>query len=132
MNARRLNIGIRTGQERTQALRGAFQRVARGDLSPQESQLYFEGVEELRHVLTEKRLELLVAITRHHPPSVHALAGLMRRDYKNVSTDIAVLERLGLVRLEASGGKNRAQTPTVPYDEIRVTIDLRQPRAHAA
>jgi len=61
------------------------------------------------------------------------LASLLGRDYKNVSTDVAFLERLGLVRLEAKGGKGRAQAPTVPYDEIQVTIDLRQPRAaHAA
>ena len=33
----------------------------------------------------------------------------------------------------AGGGKGRAQAPTVPYDEIHVTIDLRQPHeAHAA
>jgi predicted transcriptional regulator len=92
-----------------------------------------ESVEELRRILTEKRLELLLAITRHRPASVHELAGLLGRDYKNVSTDITLLERLGLVRLEASASKGRAQIPTVPYDEIHVTIDLRQPReAHAA
>ncbi|HVA82303.1 MAG TPA: hypothetical protein VNF29_15355 [Candidatus Binataceae bacterium] len=55
------------------------------------------------------------------------------RDYKNVSTDITLLERLGLVSLASQSGKGRAQTPTVPYDEIHVTIDLRQPhQAHAA
>ena len=49
------------------------------------------------------------------------------RDYKNVSTDITLLQRLGLVRLEAKSGKGRAHAPTVPYDKIQVTIDLRQP-----
>jgi len=35
--------------------------------------------------------------------------------------------------LGSKSGKGRAQMPTVPYDEIQVTIDLRQPRAaHAA
>ncbi len=133
MNARRLNIGIRSGAERLKALREAVRRVARGDRTAQEPGLYFESVEELRRVLTEKRLELLLAIARERPASVHELAGLLGRDYKNVSTDITLLERLGLVRLEATTGKGRAQTPTVPYDEIHVTIDLRQPHeAHAA
>jgi len=133
MRARRLNIGIRTSADRTKALREALQRVARGDRASQESGLYFESVEELRQILTEKRLELLLAITRHRPASVNELARLLGRDYKNVSTDITMLERLGLVRLEAKGGVGRARTPTVPYDEIQVTIDLRQPRAaHAA
>ena len=133
MSARRLNIGIRAGAERTKALREAVRRVARGDRASQEAGLYFETAEELRRILTEKRLELLLAITRYRPASVHELAGLLVRDYKNVSTDIALLERLGLVKLGAKGGKGRAQTPTVPYDEIRVTIDLRPSRAaHAA
>jgi predicted transcriptional regulator len=132
MNARRLNIGVRASAERSNALREAIRRVARGDLAPQEAGLYFETVAELRKILTEKRLELLLAITRHRPASVNELAGLLGRDYKNVSTDITLLERLGLVKLSAKGGRGRAQTPSVPYDEIQVTIDLRQPRAARA
>jgi predicted transcriptional regulator len=127
MNARRLNIGIRIAAERSKALREALRRVAGGDRTLQEPGLYFENAEELRRILTEKRLELLLAITRHQPASVHELAGLVGRDYKNVSTDITLLERLGLVSLATQTGKGRAQVPTVPYDEIHVTIDLRQP-----
>ncbi len=129
MTARRLNIGVRTSAERSRALRDAIRRVARGDRAPKEGGLYFETVAELRKILTEKRLELLLAIARHRPASVNELAGLLKRDYKNVSSDITLLERLGLVKLSSKGGKGRAQTPTVPYDEIQVTIDLRQPRA---
>ncbi len=132
MSRGRLKVGIRTSAERSKALREALQHAARGDRAPQQSELYFESVEDLRQILTEKRLELVLAISRHRPASVHKLAGLLGRDYKNVSTDIALLERLGLVRLEAKGGRGRAQAPTVPYDEIQVTIDLRQPRAARA
>lgn len=133
MSARRLNIGIRASAERSKALREAFRRVALGDRIAQTPGLYFESVEELRRILTEKRLSLLLVIARDRPASVRELAGAAGRDYKNVSSDVALLERLGLVRLKASRGKGRAQAPTVPYDEIRVTIDLRQPRpAHAA
>lgn len=133
MSARRLNIGIRSAAERSKALREAVRRVAQGgDRTPQEPVLYFESVEELRRILTDKRLELLMAIIRQRPVSVDELAGLVGRDYKNVSTDLALLERLGLVGLQRGRGKGRAQMPTVPYDEIRVTIDLRGPhQAHA-
>jgi predicted transcriptional regulator len=133
MSARRLNIGIRSGAERSKVLRETMRDAARGDGTLKEPELYFENAEELRRILTEKRLELLLAITRHRPASVHELAGLVGRDYKNVSTDITLLERLGLVSLASQTGKGRAQAPTVPYDEIHVTIDLRQPHtAHAA
>jgi hypothetical protein len=57
---------------------------------------------------------------------------LVERDYKNVNTDVTLLQRLGLVTPEAKSGKGRAQVPTVPYDEIQVNIDLQQPHpAHA-
>ena len=128
MSARRLNIGIRSSAERSQVLRNAMRRVARGDRTPEQPGLYFESVEELRRILTEKRLELLVAIVRHRPASIYELAELVGRDYKNVSTDVALLERLGLVSLASRTGKGRAQAPSVPYDEIQVTIDLRQRR----
>lgn len=127
MSTRRLNIGIRNAAERSGALREAMRRIARGARKPQASELYFENVDELRRILTEKRMELLLRIGRDRPASIHELAGLVGRDYKNVSTDVALLERLGLVELTASGGKGKPQTPTVPYDEIRVTIDLRGP-----
>jgi predicted transcriptional regulator len=133
MSTRRLNIGIRSSAERSRALRETISQVARGDYTSHEPQLYFENLEELRRILTEKRLELLLAISRHRPASIQELASLLARDYKNVSTDVALLERLGLVSLEAQGGKGRGQMPTVPYDEIHVTIDLRQPHGiHAA
>ena len=57
MNARRLNIGIRSSAERSKALRDAMRRIDRGDHAAQEPELYFENVEELRRILTEKRLE---------------------------------------------------------------------------
>ncbi|MGO9263287.1 MAG: ArsR family transcriptional regulator [Candidatus Binataceae bacterium] len=133
MKARRLTVGIRTSAERSRALRESLRQIAHGDRTSQASGLYFESVEELRRILTGKRLELLMAIARYRPASINELAGLLSRHYKNVSTDISILERLGLVRLEANGGRGRARTPTVPYDEIQVTIDLRQPSAaHAA
>ena len=128
MSARRINIGIRTRAQRSKALREALKRVAGGsNRTSAEAGLYFESVAELRQILTQKRLELLQAITRHRPSSVQQLAKLLRRDYKNVSTDVTLLERLGLVKLEAKRGQGGSQALTVPYDEIRMTIDLRPP-----
>ncbi|HKF30518.1 MAG TPA: hypothetical protein VKB29_14845 [Candidatus Binataceae bacterium] len=125
MSVRRLHISIRKAAERSKTLRGAMRRVARGDRAQQKAGLYFENIEELRQILTEKRLELLLAISRRRPRSVRELAGLVERDYKNVNTDVALLQRLGLVTLEAKRARGRAQVPIVPYDEIQVTIDLR-------
>ena len=125
MTRRCLHIGIRTRAEGKGALRAAFARVHRGDLTPQEPGLYFETVEDLRRILTDKRLDLLLEVARSRPESVRALADQLGRDYKNVNVDITILRQLGLVELEERGGRGGPKTPTVPYDEIRVIIALR-------
>lgn len=133
MTRRCLHIGIRNKAERTRALRTAFQRALQGDQTPQEAGLYFESVGEIREILTDKRLELLVTIAQSRPESVRALADQLGRDYKNVSADVALLEQLGLIVREERSGRGGPKTPTVPYDEIRVTIALRPDEtAHAA
>jgi len=122
---RRLHIGIRTRSEREDALRTAFARVRRGDHTPQEPGLYFESVDELRRMLTDKRLDVVLAIGQQHPQSVRELAGMLGRDYKNVSEDVELLRQLGVIALEERGGQGGPKTPVVPYDEIRITIALR-------
>jgi predicted transcriptional regulator len=81
----------------------------------------------LRRFLTDKRMELLLRISRDRPASIQQLAELVARDYKNVSADVALLGRLGLVKLAGRTGRGKPQVPTVPYDEIHVSIDLRGP-----
>jgi predicted transcriptional regulator len=125
MSAKRLNIGIRSAADSRRELRETFARIGKGDRSAREPALYFENIDMLRRVLTEKRFELLSAIVRDRPASVHRLAQLLGRDYKNVSDDVALFGRLGLITLKTVAGKGKALAPTVPYDEIRVTIDLR-------
>ncbi len=132
MTRRRLNIGIRTKAEGKKALRAAFAKVRQGDLTPQEPGLYFETVDDLRRILTEKRFDLLLAITHHHPGSVRELADQVSRDYKNVSEDVELLRQLGVVELEEREGRGGPKAPIVPYDEIHVTIALSSERAPQA
>jgi predicted transcriptional regulator len=114
-------------------LREVVRRASSGEHKQQPAQLYFESTDDLRRILTEKRMGLVLAISRDRPASIQELASLGGRDYKNVSADVALLERLGVVRLSAGRGKGKPRKPAVPYDEIRVTIDLhRSAEARAA
>ena len=81
-------------------------------------------MEDLRKLLTAKRLDLLVAILRHTPGSVTELARRLGRDIKNVSDDLAALQQLGLVEFAPGRAHGNARAPFVPYDEIDLTIDL--------
>ncbi|SRR6266849_807835 len=122
---RRLRVGIRAREDSYTAALQVLQRVEGGNRTVQAPGLYFESLEDLRKILTARRLDLLVAILRQTPESVTNLAKLVKRDLKNVSGDLALLRQLGLVEFVEAKGHGNARTPVVPYDEIDITIDLR-------
>src|SRR2546422_3883418 len=121
---RRLRVGIRSREDSYTAALQALRRVEGGDLTARAPGLYFESLEDLRKILTEKRLDLLVAILRYTPQLVTELARLVGRDLKNVSEDLTLLRQLGLVEFVAAEGHGNARAPVVPYDETDITIDL--------
>ena len=85
------------------------------------------GFSEVGHMLaafTPKRWELIGALRESGPCSVRALAGKLGRDYKNVHTDIGVLEQwMAVERLEDG-------RVCVPWNEI--SVDMKLPQALAA
>ena len=129
---RRLRIGIRSRKDSYTAALKTLRRVESGDRSFRGSGLYFESLEDLRKLLTAKRLDLLVAILRHAPGSVTALARRLGRDIKNVSEDLAALQQLGFIEFGPGPAHGNARAPIVPYDEIDLTIDLQALAAQKA
>ncbi len=69
-------------------------------------------------VLTPQRLEVIKVVHEVGPVSVRALAGRMKRDYKNVHHDLQVLERVGLVTRSGDGRL------TAPWKKIIAEIAL--------
>lgn len=121
-----LHVGIRSRENSYAAALRALRRAESGKKrTVQAPGLYFESLEDLRKILTTKRLDLLVAILRQAPESVTDLGKLVGRDLKNVSADLALLRQLGLVEFVEAKGHGNGRTPVVPYDEIDITIDLR-------
>ncbi len=81
--------------------------------------------EELRAFLSSERFRLVKLIRRHKPSSVYELAKLSGRDRMAVTMDLKLLEALRFVRLKRSSGTGRARSmPIVPYEAIRIAIDL--------
>lgn len=92
-----------------------------------EETLYFTSIDELRQVLTDKRVELLRLVYTAKPASIKELAELAKRDFKNVNADVHLLARLGLLELEADqldrGARGR-KTPRISYTALSVEIPL--------
>jgi predicted transcriptional regulator len=61
----------------------------------------------------------------NNPNSIYELAQLLERDYKAVSHDIKILEKLGFVKLESSKKSNRERLkPVIKVNQIRIIINL--------
>ena len=72
----------------------------------------------LLRVLTPARWNLLQILRKEGPMSVRLLAKVLKRDYKNVHTDVGQLERIGLVARTQEG------QVMVPWDTVVAQISL--------
>lgn len=88
------------------AFKNAWKRAEAGDRGA-ERILSFESWEGLASVLTGERYRLLRHLHAHPERSVKALAQALRRQYRRVHEDVAVLERAGLI--ERADGEVRAR-----------------------
>lgn len=115
----KVTIGVTEPRASAAGFVAAWERAERGEGSgAAEVRLHFEDLETLLRALTGQRWALLRVLRATGPCSVRALARELRRDYKNVHTDVGVLEGLGLV----------ARTPDgrieVPWDVVTAELTL--------
>ena len=116
---RKIIIGIGNAEESAGRFVDVWHQAARGlTRRGPEERLIFEDLETLLRVLTPKRWALLKSLKREGPMSVRALAKVLKRDYKNVHSDINVLERLGLTARTQSG------EVTVPWESVIAEMRL--------
>jgi len=75
--------------------------------------LSLEDLPLLLRTLTPARWELIDRLREAGPLSIYQLAKLLRRDYKNVHTDVTALARIGLIE------KQDDARVSVPWDVVR-------------
>jgi predicted transcriptional regulator len=84
---------------------------------------YFESLDAVRNILTDKRLELWRAIRDKKPDSISTLAKMVNRSFKVVHRDLAVLQTVGLITFKKSKGKRGdLQSPIALVDELQVAV----------
>ena len=75
---------------------------------------------ELTTLLSPKRMELLRYVAQNPGLSIRALARALKRDYKNVHTDVLELEDRHILE------RNKDGLVSSPYDEIIIRAPLRK------
>lgn len=124
MKIKRVKIGIRRLEEGLKHFAKVARAIERGEAVKKERGVYFENLETIRKILTDRRLEILKVIKEKKPSSVYQLAQILKRDLKNVSEDLRLLEQCGLVSLKKSKTDRERITPTVNYDAIQLNITV--------
>lgn len=110
--------GFDRGREETVATAEA---VADGEARP--AVVSFASVEDLRRILTDRRLELLQTLldTDGAAESISALAEALDRDYRTVHDDVSLLADYGLLFVVEEG---QARRPYLPYERIHLDVEL--------
>ena len=80
--------------------------------------IYFLDVKTMIHTLSNRRLELLNTLRQIGPTSIRAIAKQLKRDYKNVYSDVKMLKQIGLIETD------REDYIWVPWDRIAAEIPL--------
>jgi predicted transcriptional regulator len=113
-----LKVGIATLEQykkRTMA-------IARGDYvpAPGEPKVWFQSLETMSQVLSDKNRALLTLIARTQPQSLTELAETTGRAKSNLSRTLKTMERYGLVHFEQGPGRQIA--PRVNYSGVELEM----------
>ena len=118
-----MRIQIKDRKEFRDELLEAARKIDRGEKFKAVKGNYFESLEAVRNVLTEKRLEVWRTIRDRKPQSISELAKILDRGFRIVHSDVRLLEAVGLVALkEESGARGNRQKPTSLADKLEVQV----------
>lgn len=108
-----LHITVTPDDGATRASRERLRRAREGDDVPRVVSL--GSHDQLRGLLTPRRVELIDSMMAEPPESITALAERVERGYSQVYEDLQTLEEYGVVDFEREG---RTRRPFVPYERI--------------
>ena len=92
-----IKVGVSDAVTTAKDFIDTWKRAERGNTVETEYKLNFENLETLLKTLTSGRWILLKTLHKSGPMSIRGLANTLNRDYKNVHTDVRLLENVGLI-----------------------------------
>ena len=113
-----ITIGVDEAATTAKEFIKAWKLAERGEAVQEKHRLHFENLELLLKTLTPGRWALLKKLHANGPTSIRALANDLRRDYKNVHTDVKRLENIGLI------GRTKNDMIKVPWDIVEARLLL--------
>ena len=124
MKVKKIDIGIKGLKESLKDFAETWKKLEAGKRVKKEEGIYFDSIDSMRAVLTNKRLQILKVIREQKPSSVYELAKILGRDLKNVNQDLKLLSDIGLVTLEKTETDKKRVIPHVEYAKILLEIPV--------
>lgn len=124
MKVKKIDIGIKGLKESLKDFADTWKKLESGKRVKKEKGIYFDSIDTMRAVLTNKRLLILKVIRERKPASVYELAKILGRDIKNVNQDLKLLSDSGLVTLEKTETDKKRVVPHVDYTKILLEIPV--------
>ncbi len=98
MSKQIINVGVGDVEQSFDRIISAWNDAQAGNVKEPENHLTFESITGMLSILTPKRLELLRCLRQKGAMSVRALSKILKRDYKNVHTEVKALEKVDLIQ----------------------------------
>jgi predicted transcriptional regulator len=113
-----LKVGIATLEQ----YKKRTMSIAQGEYvpAPNEPKVWFQSLETMSQVLSDKNRALLALIVKTQPQSLNELAEKTGRAKSNLSRTLKTLERYGLVHFEEGPGRQIA--PRVNYSGVELEM----------
>lgn len=124
MKVKKIDIGIKGLKESLNDFADTWKKIESGKKVKKEEGIYFNSIDTMRAVLTNKRLQILKVIRERKPESIYELAKILGRDIKNVNQDLKLLSDVGLVTLEKTETDKKRVVPHVDYAKILLEIPV--------
>lgn len=124
MKIKKIDIGIKGLKESLGDFVRTWGKLEAGEKVKKEEGIYFESIDTMRAILTNKRLLILKTIKEKEPHSIYELAKILKRDIKNINQDLKLLSDVGLVTLEKIETDKKRIIPHVDYSKILLEIPV--------
>jgi len=123
MRVKEIKVIVRPLEEDFDEIAEAFKKIEKGE-AVKDEKIVVESLDTLRKFLTPERLKILQVIKEHRPKSIYELSKIIKKDRRNLTRDLELLESIGLIEFEKSDDKKVKKMPVVSYDEIQVSIPV--------
>ena len=101
-----------------------FEKIREGRKVRPYHGIYFESIDGLRNVLTNRRLELISVVRKKKPKSIYQLSKMLKRDLKSVNNDVQILKSSDFITFKRVNEGRKRVIPIVEFDKIDIMVKV--------